>query len=133
MENNFAKVSFLKKFMVSNLQLYQTETLPRVYFCEFCKILKSNYFKERLQTAASKNRKLFTHSQYYISTDLPQPNGTSRKQKGNSRQVKENIAERKTFEAVVCKEVISRQQILSSFLFRLHRAVYKKQQRSLIY
>ena len=38
-----------------NCNFIQKETLAKMFFCEFCKILKSTFFKEHLQTTASGN------------------------------------------------------------------------------
>ena len=66
-ENTCAKVSFLIKLQVSACNFVKNGTLVQVFFYEFCKTFKNNYFIEHLRTTASnkKSKLIFT-----ISTDI---------------------------------------------------------------
>ena len=44
----------IEKAVLKNFAVYQKVTLTQVFSCEYCEIFKNTYFKEHLQTAASR-------------------------------------------------------------------------------
>ena len=51
-ENTYASVSFLIKLRLD--AFIKKETLAQLFSCEFCEICKNTFFREHLQTTASK-------------------------------------------------------------------------------
>ena len=52
-ENTFARVSFLIKLQALVCNFMKKETMPQVFFWEFCKVFKNTFFIEHLRTTAS--------------------------------------------------------------------------------
>ena len=52
-KNTCVRVSFLIKLQALVCNFIKKETMPQVFFCEFCKIFKNTFFIEHLRTTAS--------------------------------------------------------------------------------
>ena len=57
--NHLYWITFLIKFRLSDLLLYEKETPTQTFSCEICEIFESSYFEEHLLSSASELRKLF--------------------------------------------------------------------------